>query len=121
MTQQAIYMCDKEAENFYLDTHDPNGWGSALDTQHDSVKTVKKPVPVKLVNLARLLKTTVLPQDVVVVKMDIEGAEWDILPCLAGNPDVAKLIDTLYLENHCPSGVKGQGWCPSTGQAGNTK
>ena len=29
------------------------------------------------------------------VKMDIEGAEFDILPCLAQNPDVAQLIDTL--------------------------
>ena len=71
--------------------------------------------------------------------MDVEGAEWDILPCLVQNPAVAKLIDTIYLENHCPAGkacckdAKAKGlapaadcnpdancWCPTRGQAGNS-
>jgi hypothetical protein len=36
--------------------------------------------------------------------MDIEGAEWDILPCVARNQYISSLIDTLYLEDHCPGG-----------------
>lgn len=146
MVQQAVYMCDKPEELFYLDTSDPGAWGSALDTQHASVKgtaaqqaanaaaapaaagtstaggAAPAAVKVQLVNLMRLLKQTVTKQDTVVVKMDIEGAEWDILPCLASNPEIAGLVDTLYLENHCPSGSsEGGAWCASTGQAGNTK
>jgi len=133
MAQKAIYMCDKAEENFYLDvteTGGPNapGWGSSLDGNHASVKgdatkgTKLTPVKVQIVNLMRFLKETVRADDTVVVKMDIEGAEFDILPCLAKAPGIAGLIDTLYLENHCPTGSSANGaWCPSTGQAGNSK
>lgn len=115
MPQVAVYMCDKEAETFHLDVSGPGGWGSALDGNHEAVRTNTVDVQVKLLNLMRLLTENARPEDTVVVKMDIEGAEWDILPCLAQSP-AAKLIDTLYLENHCA----GDHWCPTTGQAGTT-
>jgi len=120
MPQVAVYMCDKEAETFHLDVSGPGGWGSALDGNHESVKATAGTmnVQVKLMNLMRLLTENALPEDTVVVKMDIEGAEWDILPCLAQSP-AAKLIDTLYLENHC-AGDAANAWCPTTGQAGTT-
>lgn len=116
MTKTAAYMCDKPREKFYLDSTGPSGWGSSLDDQHEAVQTKKQGVDVELYNLMRLLQENALPEDTVVVKMDIEGAEYDILPCLANSP-AAGLIDTLYLEDHCP----GDWWCPTTGQAGNTK
>jgi len=112
----AAYMCDKEQEKFYLDTSGPSSWGSSLDDHHESVKTQKQGVNVKLYNLMRLIVENALPEDTVVVKMDIEGAEYDILPCLANSP-AAELIDSLYLEDHCP----GDWWCPTRGQAGTTK
>lgn len=121
--QTGIYMCDKEKERFYLDVTGPGGWGSSLDGTHDSVqgkgeggKPALQAVDVKLANLNRILRENTIPQDVVVVKMDVEGAEWDILPCLAQST-AAGLVDTLYLENHCP----GEHWCPTTGQAGNSR
>lgn len=116
MTTTAAYMCDKPAERFYLDVTGPGGWGSSLDNQHEAVSTEKRAVDVQLYNLMRLLQENAIPEDTVVMKMDIEGAEYDILPCLADSP-AAALIDTLYLEDHCP----GKWWCPTTGQAGNTK
>jgi len=33
------------------------------------------------------------------VKMDIEGSEWDVLPCLAQAP-AASTLDRLYMEVH---------------------
>jgi len=116
MTKTAAYMCDKPRERFYLDTTGPSGWGSSLDGRHEAVRNRKEGVDVELYNLMRLLQENALPEDTVVVKMDIEGAEYDILPCLANSP-AAGLIDTLYLEDHCP----GDWWCPTTGQAGNSK
>lgn len=119
MPQTASYMCDKEHEDFYLDVSGPGGWGSALNSTHQSVSGKSgqlSKIEVKLFNLNRLLAENALPGDTVVVKMDIEGAEYDILPCLANSP-AAALIDTLYLEDHCP----GKWWCPTTGQAGNSK
>lgn len=118
MPQTAAYMCDKPVENFWLDTGTggAGGWGSALNSSHEAVKTGMQAVPVTMSNLNRLLVENALPGDTVVVKMDIEGAEYDILPCLAKSP-AATLVDHLYVEDHCP----GNWWCPSTGQAGNTK
>lgn len=55
-----------------------------------------------VLNLNRLLFENTIPQDHVIVKMDIEGAEWDILPCLAHAP-AASLIDSLYVEVHSTS------------------
>lgn len=115
MPQVAAYMCDKESEIFHLDLSGPQGWGSSLDGNHEAVRANTVKVNVKLMNLMRLLTENALPDDTVVVKMDIEGAEWDIIPCLAKSPAL-KLIDTLYLENHC----EGDRWCPTTGQAGTT-
>lgn len=116
----ASYMCDKQNEQFWLDVSgEGSEWGSSLNSTHEAVnnkKKTQKPVNVELFNLNRLLLENAIPEDTVVVKMDIEGAEYDILPCLADSP-AANLIDTLYLEDHCP----GKYWCPSTGQAGNSK
>lgn len=117
MSSTAVYMCDKEGEKFNLDVGNANGWGSSLNGTHESVAHTKKEVEVTLVNLMRVLTEHAIPEDTVVVKMDIEGAEWDILPCLAASESVLKLIDTLYFENHCA----GENWCPSTGQAGNSR
>lgn len=117
MTGVAAYMCDKDAAPFYIDIHGPNSWGSSLNATHQSVKqTNEMKTDVRLYNLNRLLVENTIPADTVVVKMDIEGAEWDILPCLASSP-AAKLVDTLYFEDHCP----GQEWCPTSGQAGNSR
>jgi len=119
MGQTAVYMCDKPNVEFFIDPQ-ATGWGSSLDQSHPDVKVKNQSIPVNMVNLNRLLQENTIIGDTVVIKMDIEGAEWDILPCLAGSPS-AHLIDHLYLEDHCPTGDPATGWCPSKGQAGHTK
>jgi len=51
-------------------------------------------VELPTVNVNRVLYEITIPQDFVVVKMDIAGAEWDILPCLA-QATVASNVDVL--------------------------
>lgn len=100
----AVYSCEAET-NFYLDTtnYGTNYWGSSLSTAHPDVqKSGLQEVPVHLMNLNRLLYENTIPGDWVMVKMDIEGAEWDILPCLSKAP-AASLIDRLYIEEHSPA------------------
>merc|ERR1712232_1169940 len=58
-----------------------------------------EPHEIPTVNLIQLLYENTAPEDFVVVEMDIEGAEWDILPCLAASP-AAGLIDELLVEVH---------------------
>lgn len=119
----AAYMCEKSNATFYLDVASPQGWGSSLDPEHESVKhtAAQSNVHVSLVNIMRLLQENTIQSDTVVVKLDIEGAEWDLLPCLANSP-VASLIDTLYLESHCEQNHKTKiKWCPSNGMAENSE
>jgi hypothetical protein len=52
---------------------------------------------ISLINIQRLLREKVLPQDHVVLRMDLGGIERDILSCLARSSS-ARLLDVMYLE-----------------------
>merc|ERR1719203_2064383 len=65
----------------------------------DAIKSGHQKVVVPTANLLKLIAENTIPDDYVIVKMDIEGAEWDILPCLAEDP-IAQRIDRLFLEQH---------------------
>jgi len=97
----AAYACEATT-SFYLDTvndaHDY--WGSAMTPNNPNVHSSGyKHVTVPTVNLNRILFENTIPDDWVMLKMDIEGAEWDVLPCLAKSP-TASLIDRFFLEEH---------------------
>ena len=56
-------------------------------------------VTVSTINLNRLVYELTIPADWVIVKMDIEGAEWNILPCLAQSAATSKVV-ALFMEVH---------------------
>jgi FkbM family methyltransferase len=95
----AAYMCEGQT-SFFLDTNDAtNNWGSSMSGNHPDVVNGKLNVTVPTVNINRILFEQTIAGDHVIVKMDIEGAEFDTLPCLAESPS-ASLIDSLFLEQH---------------------
>jgi FkbM family methyltransferase len=97
----AAYMCEAQT-TFYLDTknHDQNYWGSSMSENHaDTKASGHVAVTVPTINIMRLLYETTIPSDFVILKMDIEGSEWDVLPCLA-NAASAPLVDRLLVEVH---------------------
>lgn len=97
----AAYMCEGQT-SFYLDTvnHGQNYWGSSMSANHpDTQKSGHTKVTVPTVNVNRMVYETTIPADYVILKMDIEGAEWDVLPCLAQAPG-SSLIDRLLVEIH---------------------
>lgn len=54
------------------------------------------------VNITRIMKDELKlrPEDSVIVKMDIEGAEWRILPAWLEDPDMPLIVDELFVEIH---------------------
>ena len=56
-------------------------------------------VYVRAFNVARLLTEFVTKKDEVTLKIDVEGAEVEILDCLQSSP-ARKLINTLIIEDH---------------------
>lgn len=100
MPSTAAYQCKGET-SFFIDT-DPthNHWGSSMSSEHpDAVRSGKQKVTVPTLNVAELIAENVIPGDWVMLKVDIEGAEYDVVPCLAQSPK-AKLVDRMYLEEH---------------------
>jgi len=118
----AAYMCKGET-TFFVDT-DPthNYWGSSMEggvhngsdwlhpdhMRNQTGVNKRTNVTVPFVNVPQLIYENTIPADHVIVKMDIEGAEWDILPCLSRSQAVGTL-DSLYMEVH-----------PASWQLGNT-
>lgn len=97
----AAYMCEGKT-TFYLDTqnHDVNYWGSSMSPNHpDAAKSGYTKVTVPTLNLMKFLTENTIPGDFVILKMDIEGAEWDIVPCLAMSP-IAPRINFFFVEKH---------------------
>jgi len=104
MSSTAAYMCEAQT-SFFLDTvnTEKNFWGSSMSNSHPDVqRSGQTKVTVPTVNLNRILFENTIPADWVMVKMDIEGSEYDVLPCTAQSP-AASLMDRLYLEQHEPS------------------
>jgi FkbM family methyltransferase len=69
--------------DFYLDTVNPdkNFWGSSLKENHpDVVKSKKAKIQVNSYDVAKLIMENYTKDDFIIVKMDIEGSEYDLLP-----------------------------------------
>jgi FkbM family methyltransferase len=119
---KAAYMCKGET-TFFVD-NDPthNYWGSNMEGGKHPPSDWKHPnqlrdhdvvhhgtnVTVPLVNVPQLLYENSISADYTIMKMDVEGAEWDIVPCMSRSQAV-KTLDDLHMEVH-----------PATWQIGNT-
>jgi len=102
----AVYVEDTVL-NFYID--DATAQGSSLSSDHRSV-VGKQGVPTTCVDVGKFILKNFLPQDFVVVKVDIEGAEYDIIPHLYKTKAYLN-IDYLLVEYHdfaFPPGTRDQ-------------
>ncbi|KAF9900022.1 hypothetical protein EC991_008019 [Linnemannia zychae] len=87
---------------FFIDTVnvDHDFWGSSIYTTHpDVIKSSSKGTELTAINFAGWLLRNALPNDFVVVKMDIEGAEYEVVPHLAEMGAWA-VMDHLLVEWH---------------------
>lgn len=103
--QSAITTFDGEI-TFHLDTSNKYGnhVGSSLLKGHrdivDSMREGKyEAVTVAACDMAKILKEYYTMEDFIVVKMDIEGAEYELIAHLA-NQGVLPMIDKMALEFH---------------------
>ncbi|KAF9335629.1 hypothetical protein BG006_011054 [Podila minutissima] len=90
---------------FFLDTVNDGKdyWGSSIYSDHpDVIRSASKGTDLTAVNIAVWLLRNTLPRDFVVVKMDIEGAEHEVVPHLV-EMRAWSVIDHLLIEWHSPS------------------
>lgn len=87
---------------FYLDSvnTDNDFWGSSTHASHpDAVASRSNGTELSAINISRWLLTNSLPRDFVVVKMDIEGAEYEVIPHMV-EMSTWTVLDYLYVEWH---------------------
>jgi FkbM family methyltransferase len=87
---------------FFLDTVNTGTdfWGSSIYATHpDVVKSRSNGTELTSINLARWLLMNTLPRDFVVVKMDVEGAEYELVPHMA-EMGMWTVVDHLLIEWH---------------------
>jgi len=91
----AAYTC-VGSTSFSIDPDTKNNhWGSSMVRDDLGGATVTLPT----MNVIQLIAETTIKADWVMLKVDVEGTEFDILPCLAQYTN-AGLIDRMYLEEH---------------------
>ncbi|KAI8926898.1 hypothetical protein BC831DRAFT_454267 [Entophlyctis helioformis] len=91
---------DSVSMPFFIDASNHHAAGSSLDPTHpDPIKTGGKTVNLTTVAISQFLLKNFLPDDFVVVKMDIELAEYAIVPHMA-DMDVSSVMDYLFVEWH---------------------
>ncbi|KAL2916238.1 hypothetical protein HK105_204329 [Polyrhizophydium stewartii] len=85
---------------FHIDLRDRHAAGSSLNQNHpDLVRTGSRPVNLTSVAISQWLLERFLPEDFVIVKMDIETTEYNIVPHLAAM-QAGKVIDLMFVEWH---------------------
>jgi len=102
---KAVWIRNEELE-FYLATNwGPNHRGGSTllhgQTNNESNVDYQKPVMVEAIDFTQWLTETIKigPKDYIVIKMDIEGAEYDILEKMIAQ-DLLKYINELFVEFH---------------------
>jgi FkbM family methyltransferase len=100
-TEAVANAYDGKAE-FYVDRvnekHD--FWGSSLMKEHrDAIASQHYKVQVDSYDIARLIRENYTKDDYVIVKADVEGAEYDLIARFLAN-GAAELIDVLAIEFH---------------------
>lgn len=98
LTSTAAYMCE-DTIRFWPDIPDNDFIGTSLSKFQPLGLQAGVEEMVSVVNFMRLIYEQTIKDDYVVVNMDIEGAEWDVLPCLAKSL-VAAHIDELFIDFH---------------------
>jgi FkbM family methyltransferase len=90
----AAYSCQGQT-SFSIDPDaGHNHWGSSMKRQFGS-----QTVTVPTINVMQVVQEHAAMGDYVMLKVDIEGAEYDLMPCLAQYTNI-KLLDAVYLEEH---------------------
>lgn len=100
LAETAAFSCTGTT-SFFIDTDKKhNYWGSSMfASAPDAARSGHKKVTVPTINVAQLIAENTIPEDYVILKVDIESAEYRVIPCLAEFND-ARLVDQILLEEH---------------------
>lgn len=94
----AVWIEDVEKE-FFIDRTKKKASSSLIKEKITGNLDKENPIIVRCVDIDRWIKEHIVKQDEVVLKLDIEGAEYSVLPHMIKNGSI-DYIDRLFIEWH---------------------
>ena len=96
---KAVWIEDED-RNIYEDKkHDTASGSSIFDFKKSGQLDKENPIMVEAIDFAKWIKNNFDSEDYIVIKMDIEGAEYPVLAKMAED-DAMKYINKIYIEFH---------------------
>jgi len=102
----AVYVHDcavwykNEVKNFYVGIDEFGDLGSSLCNDKNEKLDRENPLSVYCIDLPQFLIDNFSVKDDVIIKIDVEGAEYDILPHMVNNISCMERIGSLFIEWH---------------------
>ena len=94
--QKAVWIEDGTIDFFI--GGDPTG-STLCETKDSGMVDYSKPVNVECVNISKWIKDNFEKEDYIIFKMDIEGAEFEVIPHMIDDGSL-EYIDELWVEFH---------------------
>tara|TARA_Y100000310_G_scaffold309131_1_gene352938 strand:- start:2974 stop:3690 length:717 start_codon:yes stop_codon:yes gene_type:complete len=90
----------EEKRDFYIGIDEFGDLGSTLIKEKEEKLDRDNPLSVQCIDIRKFLKDNFKPEDMVMLKLDIEGAEYDVLPELLKDIDAMTILKSLFVEWH---------------------
>ena len=94
--REAVWICDGEIK-FYISKNEVGS--SVVRDKKTGGLNKNKPIKVPCINLGKWIMKNFNPDDYIVLRMDIEGAEYRVLPAMIKDGSI-KYVNELYYEPH---------------------
>ena len=85
---------------FYLNGDNKTDGGSLRSDKTTGRLKFNQPINVKAIDIIEFIKLNFKESDYIILKLDVEVAEYDIIPHLLNNNMFGSYIDELYVEFH---------------------
>jgi len=95
----AIWHTEEQRE-FYIGIDEFGDLGSTLIKEKEEKLDRDNPLTVQCIDIRKFLIDNFKPEDLVMFKMDIEGAEYDVLPELLKDAGAMTIVKSLFVEWH---------------------
>lgn len=102
----AVYIHDcavwnkDEMKNFFVGVDEFGDLGSSLCEDKEEKLNFDKPQLVPCIDIVKFIKENFSFHDNVILKLDTEGAEYDILPAMLQDHHCMYLVNSLFIEWH---------------------
>lgn len=97
--QNALWIRNEELE-FYLNGDNNTCGGSLRSDKTTGSLKFDQPISIAAIDIVEFIKLNFKKSDYIILKLDVEGAEYDIIPHLLNNNMFTDYIDKLYIEFH---------------------